>query len=375
MQIVLLSHSPDDADGGASRIYHLLADGMRARGHDVRLLHLEDLQPPAHPVARLAVQRLAMPWLLSRAGGRLDLTSTDVVMSSSGMAAPLFRRLRKAGAPRPLLINHLHGLAAADHAANLSEAALGHLTVSLRYRLLTGPSTVRWDTAGVQNGDLTVVQNLRDLAEVRRIAPDSRVRLAPAAIHPELLAASEELTSPAGRPAGRVLWFASWEARKGSAHVPGAFRLLREAHPEATLVLGGTGRSSADLITKFDPRDRDAVTVLPRITRAEHAALLHSCSLFLFPSLSDGFGMALPEAMAFGLAAVTTTTAFGGDHLTDRVNARVVAPTAQHIGRALIELIGNDEQRNALAMRGRELARTFTHARMLDAYEAAFASR
>jgi len=375
VKVVLLSHSPSDPDGGASRIYHLLTDGLRARGHTVRTLHLDDLHPPSRPVARLAVQRLAMPWLLSRAGGGVDLTGIDVVMSSSGMAAPLFRRLRRAGGSRPLLVNHVHGLAVADHVANLSEAIWGHWPVSMPYRLVTGPFAVRWDAAGVREADVTVVQNLRDLAEVRRMRPEGRVERVPAAIHPELLSASDELAALTGRDPAKVLWFASWEARKGSAYVAGAFRLLRAARSEATLVVGGTGRSHAQITAGFDPRDRDAVTVLPRISRAEHAALMRTCSLFLFPSLSEGFGLALPEAMAFGLAAVTTSAAFAGDHLTDGIHARVVPPTTVHLGQALVELAGDDQRRHALALRGRELARGFTLERMLDAYEGLFAAR
>jgi glycosyltransferase involved in cell wall biosynthesis len=374
MKVVLLSHSPDDADGGASRIYHLLTDGLRARGHRVHTLHYEDLNPPSNPLRRLAVQRFALPWLLSRAGKRLDLSTTDVVMSSSGMAGPLFRRLREGGGRRPLLVNHLHGLAGADHAANLLEAALGHRPVSLQYRLVTGPLPARWDAVGVREADVTVVQNLRDLGELRQVRPIGRIELIPPGLHPELMAASQDLPPLQERDPARVLWFASWEARKGAAYVPGAFRLLRAVHPQATMVLGGTGRSPAELTALFAPEDRGALTVLPRITRSEHIELLRSCSIFLFPSLSEGFGLALVEAMAFGLAAVTTNTAFGGDHLTDGINARVVPPTTEHIARALRALVEDPGLRYGLALQGREIARQFDLKRMLDSYEDLFRS-
>ncbi len=337
LRVLLLSHVPDDPDGGASRVYHLLAAGLRERGHEVRLTHLEDVGLPRDPRVRLLARRTALPQLLSRAAAAWDPASYDVVMASSGTAYPLFRQLRRGGegaGHRPLLVNHVHGLVVHDHLAGLVEAQLGHHRAGPANRLVTGPFQVRWDRAGVAAADVTVVQNLRDLATVRDGGAQDAV-LVPPAVHPDLLEASRHAPDPASRRPGAVVWFGTWEARKGAFYVPAAFRLLRRAHPEATLTVGGTGLPAERVLADFDPQDRSSVTVLPRISVAAHAELLGASSIVLFPSLSEGFGLALPEAMAFGCAAVTTATAFGGDHLRDGVDARVVAPTSEHLGRAL----------------------------------------
>ena len=47
LKILAISHMPNDENAGASRIYHLLARGLRERGHTVKLLHYEDLKIPA----------------------------------------------------------------------------------------------------------------------------------------------------------------------------------------------------------------------------------------------------------------------------------------------------------------------------------------
>lgn len=372
LRVLFLSHAPDDPDGGASRIYHMLAHGLRARGHAVDLFHLEDFGLPRGRTAAKLASRVALPHYVSRFGARRGPDGYDVVMSSSGMAAPLFAKLagRK---DRPALVNHLHGLTIYDHLANTTENALGHYATSRAYRMVTGPFQVRWDLAGVRSADLTVVQNLRDLSWVRpRLPAGAEARMIPAALHPEVLAASRLAAPPAGRRPDRLLWFASWESRKGSYYLPDAFQAIRRSHPGAELSIGGAGRPEAEMRAHFHAEDRGFVRVLPRLTIAEQAACFESAAIFLFPSLSEGFGLALVEAMAFGLAAVTTNTAFGGDYLTDGRTARVVFPSSEHVARAAIELIGSDETRRGIAEAGRALAQGFTLDRMAEAYEAAF---
>ncbi|TGN40851.1 glycosyltransferase [Paracoccus liaowanqingii] len=194
----------------------------------------------------------------------------------------------------------------------------------------------------------------------------------PAAVHPDLLEASRQASPLVNRRPDRLLWFASWEARKGSWYVPGAFRAIRAHHPQTRLAIGGVGRAEADLLSWFHERDRDHIDVLPRLTIPEQVDRFSASSIFLFPSLSEGFGLALVEAMVFGMAAVTTNTAFGGDWLTDGQDARVVFPSSEHVARAVISLIGSDEIRVRIAQAGQNLARSFTLDRMTDAYEEAF---
>ena len=171
MRALLLSHSPNDENAGASRIYHMLAAGLRARGHEVDLFHLEAMGLPRQRWIGRALQRTLMPRYVSRFGARQVAHGYDVIMASSGMAAPLFERLRNRP-NRPLLVNHLHGLAIYDHLAAMAEATLGHCRATPAARLVTGPIQARWDARGIRAADLTIVQNRRDLAEVRRQLTD-----------------------------------------------------------------------------------------------------------------------------------------------------------------------------------------------------------
>jgi glycosyltransferase involved in cell wall biosynthesis len=371
LRILLLSHSPDNPNGGASRVFHLLQKGLTDLGHEVELLHLESMNVPGNRVAALVSTRTMMPRLLAKAGLAAGAGDFDVVVSPSGIGHALYAGLAK-DPRRPLLVNLVHGLAKYDHAAYMSEAHVGHWPVSLQYRLVTGPTQVRWDDAGIRASDRTVVQNLRDLSDVLDLVGDERVALIPPAVHPELLEASSSIVPLLGRDPAALLWFGTWEARKGAHYVPRAFHEIRARHPDATLTLGGTGRSEPDLRALFAPEDRHAVTVLGRISNAEQAEVFNRASIFLFPSLSEGFGLALAEAMCFGLAAVTTSTAFGGDFLTEGVDARIVPASSAHLARAVNTLIDEPSDRAALAERGRAIARTFTVERSATAYASLF---
>lgn len=375
MKILMLSHVANNPNGGASRIYHMLSDALRARGHEVALYHAEDAGVQGKGVGDLLKIRLVLPRLISAMGEKKNPSDFDVIMSSSGMAAPLFARLRKKGGRRPLLVNHLHGLAVYDDLANRAEDWIGNWSTSTMYRLITGRMQRRWDWQGIATSDLTIVQNRKDLDWVgARMPPGHELCLIPAAIHPELLAASmEQHDTP--RDPDQLLWLATWEARKGAAYVPRAFRKLRSVFPSAKLVVAGAKQHADEIVAEFDPADRPNVKVMGRYDPAAQATMLRQSSLFLFPSISEGFGLALPEAMAFGVAAITTNMGFGGDWLSDGKDARVVAPSAEHLGQAMIDLMRDPEGREAMAERGRLLAREFTLERMVENYETEFARR
>jgi glycosyltransferase involved in cell wall biosynthesis len=373
MNILLLSHSRNDPNAGASRVYHQLQDGLSARGHVVEALHFEDFRLPRQLLLSTSVEKLAMPHWIDRRQRQRDFAPVDVVMAPSGMGHRLFRRLR-GGPDRPLLVNHQHGLTLFDHQARVTEAMAGHIAFPLHKRL-PERLPMAWDMAGLRSADLSILQNLRDFDHLRRHDADARLAVISPALHPAILAASAAATPPASRNRHNLLWFGSWVARKGAAVVPAAFDQVLDAVPEATLTIGGTGLSERDVLSRFSARARLRVRVLPRLTLADQIVELQHHAVFLFPSLSEGFGLALLEAMALGLHAVTTLTGFGADFLRQRETALIVPQSSsRHLADGILDSIRDDTARVAMAERGQALSRTFTLERMAADYEAAFTS-
>ena len=88
--------------------------------------------------------------------------------------------------------------------------------------------------------------------------------------------------------------------------------------------------------------------------------LLSAAQVFLLPSRDEGLPMALLEAMAHGLAVVTTTVGSIGEAVSDGVNGIVVQPGSPgQLGAALTALIGDEELRVRLAAAARERAHDF----------------
>jgi glycosyltransferase involved in cell wall biosynthesis len=369
MRLLLVSHCPNDPNGGASRVYHFLTDGFRARGHEVECLHLEDIRIPR--ALRKFAYRCAMPGFVSHtAAGVLKKNTApfDVLFSSSGMLGPLYKKLQ-AALKRPLLVSHFHGLSFFDHQATMDEVERGQMTVSAVYRYYTGALPPRWDMEGARYADLIIVQNGRD-QEFLEGKGFQRVQRIPLPVHPEILAAGANAPKQAERDAMRLLWFGSWIARKGIHYLPQAFEKISERFPEARLTIGGTGAAPEEITAHFHDSLRTNIQVLPKISLEQHIAELSRNAIFLFPSLSEGFGLAGLEALAMRMALVTTQTGFGGDLLADRQNARIVpAASAPHLAEAAIELMENPELRQQLAENGRRLAEQLTVERMIDEYE------
>jgi glycosyltransferase involved in cell wall biosynthesis len=103
-------------------------------------------------------------------------------------------------------------------------------------------------------------------------------------------------------------------------------------------------------------------------------ALYAESSLFLFPSLYEGFGLPVLEAMAAGLPVVCSNVSSMPEVLGDA--GLTFAPTDVRAGaKAVLELLRNKEQAGQLSEIGVARARTFTWERTgrltIDAYRAA----
>jgi glycosyltransferase involved in cell wall biosynthesis len=365
MRILLVSHAANNPDGGSSRVYHLLTNGLRERGHTVRCLHLGDFQMPLG--LELPARRLLLPQIASKAASAFLGEDCDVIMGSSGMLYPLFRRLQ-GKAHHPLLVHHLHGLSLFDHIAILTETLRGHMSTSLIYKGITGRLPIFWDEQGARYCDVIIVQNGRD-ADVFDATSRKPVRLIPLSVHPAIAEAQHDAPAMEARDPFSLFWFGSWVERKGAFYLPRAFRTVADRFPQVRLTIGGSGMNRNDLIRGFDESLRDRITVLPHITIEEHIAELARNTVFLFPSLSEGFGLALLEAMAMKMACVTTLIGLGGDWLRDRENAMIV-PTASslHLADATCALLEDAALRARLARNAGKVAEQFTTERMLDKY-------
>lgn len=365
MKILLVSHSWKDPNAGASRVYHQLTERLRDHGHEVICLHRDDVSMP-WPVAPVA-SRLWLPASISRRASREPLRSFDVIMASNGMLHPLFHSLRRKDTIT-LLVNHIHGLSYFDYQATVTERLRGNISSSYLHRWVTGALPARQDLLGSRFADLTIVQNDRDLDFLAERGIDPIVKI-PLAIHPRIAEAARSISEPGSRDPQRLLWFGSWVARKGAHYLPRAFELIVARCPSARLTVGGTGLPAERLRKHFKPSLWPRIEFLPRISVEEQISLFDRNSIFLFPSISEGFGYALLEAMSLGLAVITTHTGMGSDYLQDGKTALIVPHgSSLHLANAAIRLIEDAHLRCFIAKNGQSLSGDFTMGRFTNDY-------
>jgi glycosyltransferase involved in cell wall biosynthesis len=102
---------------------------------------------------------------------------------------------------------------------------------------------------------------------------------------------------------------------------------------------------------------------------------LRASDIFVFPSLYEGLGIALIEAMAAGCVCVATDTGPIPEVLENGKDGVLVSPAdAQQLARAVCELLGNADRRSELSTAAKETAfRRFQPAqsveRLLQVYE------
>jgi glycosyltransferase involved in cell wall biosynthesis len=118
------------------------------------------------------------------------------------------------------------------------------------------------------------------------------------------------LSWPWGRPKdGYILCVGAIERRKGQLMLLEAYRRAVEVHPgmPPLMFIGpdrGDGEQLFRLINAFDLKER--VEWVRYVENHALAASYRSASFFVFPSIYEGFGMPLIEAMSAGIPSLCT---------------------------------------------------------------------
>lgn len=91
------------------------------------------------------------------------------------------------------------------------------------------------------------------------------------------------------------------------------------------------------------------------------------CDVFVLPSVDDGFGMALIEAMSNGLPSITTSNCGASELLVDRTDALVVRPASEEdLAAAILSLYESEDLRVKLALAAHKRAREIVDANLYD---------
>jgi glycosyltransferase involved in cell wall biosynthesis len=195
----------------------------------------------------------------------------------------------------------------------------------------------------------------------------SRLRVTPWATHavpvPEGEAARVRDAYGLRRPF--VLFAGTVEPRKNLSRLVEAFAELGEI--DAELVIVGPEGWNSDLASVAGPRVRR----LGFVPMADRDALYAAACVVAYPSLREGFGLPVLEAMVQGAAVVTSATTSTAEVAGSA--AMLVDPLdVDAIAAALQRLLADPELAERVGEAARERAATFTWARTAEAMAAAY---
>lgn len=137
--------------------------------------------------------------------------------------------------------------------------------------------------------------------------------------------------------------------RKGYLYLLEAWKQLTLPHARLLIRSGADFRQFPRLQSLLGGlNDVELLPYLPDIN-----AFYRQCDAFVLPSVDDGFGMALFEAMANGVPCVATTHCGSSELLTPGRDGMVVPPFASdEIAGALLSLYESEELRRSIAAGG-----------------------
>jgi glycosyltransferase involved in cell wall biosynthesis len=319
VNILLSIHHRLEQDHGAPGVTLQLGSAYREAGHTVSFLSFDDLPSWLPALAKEALYPELATWRLRHAGR----AGVDVVDASTGDAWLWARTLRRAGR-RPLLVTRSHGLEHRYWAEALLEAREAGATVRGRTRLYHGGLRLREVAASLRASDLCFFMNHddRDYAVRRLRIPLRRTRVF-------LNGLPEEFLGLPLHPAGerlRMAHIGSWAERKGRRYLADALARVLDRDPAAQVSLLGTRTPAQAVLSDFPEPVRDRVGVVPDYRHEELPNLLAHHQVAVSASLAEGFSLALPEAMACGLAPVASAISGAREIVREGQNGLLVAP-------------------------------------------------
>lgn len=204
----------------------------------------------------------------------------------------------------------------------------------------------------------------RDLLTCYRIAGlESKLAIVPEGVSPDVPAAP----LPTGLEPGFILAVGTVEPRKNYPRLLAAYRQLRRESDSVAagdrsglpelVIAGRPGWAYGDALKQI--KAEPGVRYLGHVDDATLSALYQAASVLAFPSLYEGFGLPLLEAMAHGVPAVVGNTS-ALPELADGAAILVDAEDVASIANGLERLLTDASLREKLGAEGRRRAAVFT---------------
>lgn len=362
LSILSLVNCPLDPTFGSAKTALAFAERLHVQGNRVRLIGSDDyeLKKPSGRAIKFRQAIGAYRWVREY----LRSEKVDLIEGYGDEFWLLFRMMRGESI-RPRLVMHTNGFELLEYR---SRARYGNDAGMLR-RLWNRSTHERLSLAGFKSADFFVSLCELDCHYARELG---------------LFTAQSSITIPPGldreflnrpfqhSPELRIAFVGSWIPRKGIHVLHEVIVRMAERYPDLVFDLFGTRCTEAELRGQFEAPVRDRIIVHPKLTLPEMGERLSRASVFLFPSLYEGFGLAVAEAMACGLAVIVTPTGFGAEIIPDVEGLRCEFGDVEGTIAAASSLIDDPQRRIRLAQAGWSKVQQLTWERAGKALDSAY---
>lgn len=364
MKILLTIHHELNLNAGAPGVTWQLGQEYQKLGHEVQYYTFDNLP---RKLPGLVEQVMFPEFVASQISALSRKQAVDVVDASTGDAWVWAKMRRRSTDNRPLLVTRSHGLEHIYHIENLEEAKRGNLRLSWKYPLYHGGFRL-WEVAtSLRCADLALLLNRRDskyAVEKLEVKPE-RTRIVANGIPEVFLNLTFEPMPEVGDSTIRIAQVGTYIPRKGIHYSAPALNTILARYPQVKVSFLGTGASEAEVYTDFEPAVRDRIQVVPRYTHETLPTLLRGHHIKLFPTLFEGFSLALIEAMACGLAPVTTAIPGTMEIVCDGHDAMLIpSRNSRAIEQALERLIADRPYLEKLRRNAHASAQRYSWARI-----------
>ena len=201
------------------------------------------------------------------------------------------------------------------------------------------------DDLGIPPGPVTVIPRGRDFTRLGKPRPEHRSRVR----HQLALGSGDQVLINVGRQ----------EYQKGQKHLLEAMHLLASERPHLILLIVGREGNASEELLGLAAKLRLGSRVQFLGHRSDVGDLLAAADVFVFPSLYEGLGGAMLEAMARGLPIVASDIPALRE-VTDPDGARLVPRgSATALAEAIDELLADPHERETMSVKNLQRSRAF----------------
>jgi glycosyltransferase involved in cell wall biosynthesis len=394
MRILLATETYLPEMGGGERQAELLARCFLSRGHEVTVVTRRSRPVTARTEVIGGVRVVRLPptgpgrwrkWGLlfsslpsfARLGRQHDVT---LVAGFRILGVPALLGRLVSGRPVVLKADSCGELSGEYFDTGLTEVGIGPGSVPVRWGLA-------WRNRLLRRADAFVAMTGALVAEMREQGvDDARLHEIPNGVDTDVFCPATEEERRALRqrlelPDEPIVVYSGRLVRyKGLPHLLEAWRrLVAEGQPGLLVLLGEGGGD----VQACEPELRHFVESRGLGGRVRFAGAveavadwLRASDVFAFPTEDEAFGLALAEAMACGLPAVTTAVGGLVDFVEDGVNALVIQPgDEQGLATGLARLMSDPMLSARLGAAGRQrVLERYAQDRVTQVYEELFGS-